>query len=186
MPAWSKATRSPPENTSVVPVAGRIQLGAVASHVLPLPFQRRSRGKAFDVTTKAQVCPHERPAPSVTVKSNQARPVKLTVGVKVATALPPPLWATVPPTTLATVNTGASVKPLVNLRRSTVMLVGDPATFRATVPCGMARKCRYSSSRVYPAGVEGGKNVVPVTKPPLLAKAVLWSCAAGFQPSAVS
>ena len=63
-------------------------------------------------------------------------------------ALPVPLNDTLPLLTFATVNVGDAVKPLVNFRMSTAMLVGEPLTFFASVPCGIARKCRYSSSRV--------------------------------------
>ena len=59
-----------------------------------------------------------------------------------------PLCAVVPLSALVTVKTGVFTKPVVNFRKSTWMLVGVPATFFATVPCGIARKKRYSSSRV--------------------------------------
>ena len=63
-------------------------------------------------------------------------------------ALPVPLSATVPPLTFATVKVGDDANPLVNFRMSTAMLDGVPVMFFASVPCGIARKCRYSSSRV--------------------------------------
>jgi hypothetical protein len=53
-----------------------------------------------------------------------------------------------PPVMLETMKTGELEKPAVNFFKSTCTLVGSLAVFFATVPCGMARNCRYSSSRV--------------------------------------
>ena len=113
----------------------RSQLVAVlVSQVLPTPFHETSRGKPVDVTTKAQVCVKVCAALSVTVKSNRALPVRLSVGVKVTFRLPTPLCMMVPPMMFETVKTGASLKPAVNLDRSICTLVGEPAMLRGTVP----------------------------------------------------
>ena len=134
IPLWSNATRSPSENATVVPFETRSQFSDDASHAAPEPFHVKSRGSDVFVTTSAQVCVHECPALSVTVKSNRARPVKFSVGVKVATF---PATLTVPPTALLVVKVGDVEKPLVNFAIFTAMLVGEPVMFFATVPCGM-------------------------------------------------
>ena len=147
-PVSSIVTASPSAKV-VVPVL-EVKLGVAVSQLFatPSPVQVIGRGWVFVETSRQHCCVHESPAASVTVKRKPPRPEKSSVGVKVTIASPGPDWVVVPPEMPESVKTGLAVKPEVNFRRSISMELGDSLVRFATVPCGTALKCRYSSKRV--------------------------------------